>query len=130
MNVSDYDVLILKNGGRWDFWTSHVDVVRQFVDKRGQELMKVQLVGQPPAARATEPMERGAKAAHVLMWDPTRGGMRMPHLHYAGEILLLNQSQWAEFSAGAVAAVTARMTQAKQVTFESLMQLSEATVGL
>jgi hypothetical protein len=129
MNVSEYDVLILKNGGRWDFWTSHVDVVRQFVDKHQQELTRVQVVGQIPVARATEPIERGAKAGHVLMWDPTRGGMRMPHLHYAGEILLLNQSQWAEFSAGAVAAVTARMTQAKQVTFESLMQVSEAMAG-
>ncbi len=123
------DVLELKNGGRRDFWLSHVALVERFVQAHAKELTKVQVAAQPHALAA----EAGVAAkvsARTLMWDPTRGGMRMPHLHYAGEIYVLNEAQWAELSKGAVSALAERMTKAQRVGFESVMQLSDAVAGM
>jgi hypothetical protein len=56
--------------------------------------------------------------------------MRMPHLHYAGEIYILNESQWADFSKSAVAALGEKLGRAQKVAFENVMQLSEGMAGM
>lgn len=126
--MSDYEMLVLKNGGRWDFWVSQLAVVGRYVDAHAKELTKVQVAHQSPIAVAAETGTRAA--GRPIIWDPTRGGMRMPHLHYAGEIFILNEGQWAEFSKSAVSALTEKMGKAQKVTFESVMELSEAMAGI
>ena len=132
--MSDYEsVLILKNGGRWDFWVSQVAVVGRYVDAHAKELTKVQTpfqaVFQTPMAPSPQ-VERAPAAGAHLIWDPTRGGMRMPHLHYGGEIYMLNAAQWAEFSTTAVSALTEKLAKSQKVSFERLMQFSEAITGI
>jgi hypothetical protein len=123
--MGDYDVLILKYGGRWNFWLSHAATVERYMKAHAAELTKVQFAHQAPVV-ATEMRTTVAP----VIWDPTRGGMRMPHLHYAGEVFMLNEGQWAEFSKSAVSALAEKMAKAKTVTFESVMQISEAMGGM
>ncbi len=129
--MNDAEMLVLKNGGRWDFWVSHLPAISKYVEAHAKELTKVQVASQ---ARLAVAAEAGGGAARVtsrqVMWDPTRGGMRMPHLHYAGEIFLLNESQWADFSKSAVAALADKMTKAQKVSFETVMQISDAVAGI
>jgi hypothetical protein len=125
--MPDYDVLYLKNGGRREFWLSHAAIVGRFVDAHLKELTKVQVAGQAPAM--VEHAVGVHAAARPLIWDPTRGGMRMPHLHYAGEVFIMNEAQWAEFSKSAVAALVDKMKGAQRVGFEDMLQLSEAVAG-
>jgi hypothetical protein len=122
MSYFDHDMLILKNGGRRDFWVSQLEIIERFVKTAGNELTRIQVA-------AESRVELGAKtpavAAKTILWDPTRGGMRMPHLHYAGEIYLLNEGQWASFSKSAMKALTEKLGKAQKVTFEDVMQVSE-----
>lgn len=130
MSAPDYEVLILKNGGRWDFWMSQVAVVGRYVDAHAKELTRAHMAVQGPVAQAAEPAARAATAARAVIWDPTRGGMRMPHLHYAGEIYILNENQWADFSKSAMSALAEKLGKAQRVTFENVMQVSEAMAGM
>jgi hypothetical protein len=127
-DMSDYEMLVLKNGGRWDFWVSQVATIGRYVDAHAKELTKVQGALHSTAAAAPEAATRAS--SRTIMWDPTRGGMRMPHLHYAGEIFILNEGQWAEFSKSAVSALAEKMGKAQKVTFESVMQVSDAIAGM
>jgi len=128
--MQHYDELILKNGGRWDIWASQVALVGRFVDAHLKDLTKVQVPSQAHVLAAPEAASGPRASAHALIWDPTRGGMRMPHLHYAGEIYTLNEAQWAEFSKGALAALTEKLGKAQRVRFEDVMQLTESAAGI
>lgn len=125
----DLDVLELKNGGRRDFWISQVALVARFVEAHAKELTKVQVAAQPRALAPDAGVATKA-AARALIWDPTRGGMRMPHLHYAGEIYVMNEAQWAELSKSAVSALAERMGKAQRVGFDAVMQLSDAVAAI
>jgi hypothetical protein len=135
MSLFDTDMVNSRFGGRRYFWVSQLDVVASYVGAHGKELTKVQIAAQGTVAGAAgtgiteNPGTRGT-ASRVLIWDPTRGGMRNPHLHYAGEIYILNESQWADFSKSAMSALSAKLGGAQKVTFENVMQISEATVGM
>ena len=122
MSFSDRDMLILKNGGRWDFWIAQVEIIERFVKGAMNELVQIN-VAQTPVAFETKASTHAAK---TLLWDPTRGGMRMPHLHYAGEIYILNEAQWASFSKIAMKSLTEKLGKVQKVTFENVMQVSEA----
>jgi hypothetical protein len=126
--MSIHDELALKSGGRMEIWISQAVQVGRFVEAHLKDLTKVRVAVE---ARAGLEAPAGAQAAaRVLIWDPTRGGMKMPHLHYAGEIYILNEAQWAEFSKGAVSALAERMNKAQRVRFDDVMQLSEAVAGI
>jgi len=124
MSFSDYDVLILKNGGRLDFWVSQVDVIERFIKAAGNELTQIRVAAQSPVKLEAK-AEAPATVGKVILWDPTRGGMRMPHLHYAGEIYILNESQWATFSKSAMKALADKLGKVQKVSFENVMQVSE-----
>jgi len=126
----DYDMLHLKNGGGRDFWVSQAEVVGRYVEANAKVLTRVVVAGQSPVVFAGASGVSTAAAGRAMIWDPTRGGMRMPHLHYAGEIYILNESQWADFSKSAVAALGEKLGRAQKVTFENVMQLSEGMAGM
>jgi hypothetical protein len=123
MKHIDDDMLILKNGGRWDFWVAQVEIIERFVKATRSELTQIKIAAQSPVELGTK---APAAAGKAILWDPTRGGMRMPHLHYAGEIFLLNEAQWASFSKSAIKALTEKLGKAQKVGFEDVMQVSEA----
>jgi hypothetical protein len=126
MNLSDYDVLTLKSGGRRDFWVSQVDMIERYIKTAGNELIRIHVAAQSPVGLEAKTGAPAAAAGKAIIWDPTRGGMRMPHLHYAGEIYILNESQWATFSKSAMKALTDNLGKVQKVTFENVMQVSEA----
>jgi hypothetical protein len=132
----DDDVLILKYGGRWDFWHLELPAITRFIDLHAQELVKVRVAGQAPVAME-QPVAAAAhtgtvtpRESKVLIWDPRFGGMRMPHLHYRGEIYALNPEQWTEFSKMAVTSLAGKLGKAEKITFETLMDVSKAVAGM
>jgi hypothetical protein len=125
MSTLDYDVLILKNGGRRDFWVSQVSIIERFVKANLNQLVRIQVADQSPVGLEVKAAVPSAAAKKAIIWDPTRGGMRMPHLHYAGEIYILNESQWAAFSKAAMKALSEKLAKVQKVTFEDVLQVSE-----
>lgn len=122
--MSDYDTLILKNGGRRDFWLSHVDIVGRYIKKLGRDVVQINTPVMSPVASKTK------ASTKAIIWDPTRGGMRMPHLHYEGEIYILNEKQWASFSKMAMKSLTNKLAKVQKVGFEDVMQISEIVANI
>ena len=129
-SLGPYEGLIWRYGGRRDFWVRNLDSIKKFVDQRGVtpvdqvHLMTDDLV---PVA------DIGAKtAAKTLAFKPRPfpGGLRTPHLHFAGEIYLLTDAQWKEFSVTVVKGLQEKLSRAGTVGFNQAMELSDAIDGL
>jgi hypothetical protein len=58
------------------------------------------------------------------------GGIRMPHFHFEGDIYLLDEKQWKEFSRNIIKEFQAKLSTVNIVNFEQLIELSEAIDSL
>lgn len=58
------------------------------------------------------------------------GGIRGPHIHFGGDIYLLNDKQWQEFSDRIIKNIQEKLANAKAINFEQVMELSEAASGI
>ncbi len=98
------------------------------IQKYGLEPIAVKHLGQSFAA----PLEESEVSATPLRIKPRDfcGGMRTPHLHYAGEMYELNPEQWAEFSNKIISNCQTKLAQAQAVTVENVLEVSKAMDGL
>jgi hypothetical protein len=105
-----------------DFWMVQARAVGQFIKAN-----KIKPVAQE-ALRASSAGEAPAKAVEIAAepWWWKYGGMRVPHLHYGGELYLLDQEQWKAFSGGIVKEFSKKLAAANSVNFGQLMEISEA----
>ena len=58
------------------------------------------------------------------------GGIRVPHVHLDGETYILTDKQWDEFSKGVMGSFQKKLANAKGVSFEKLMELSDVMTGI
>ena len=125
-----YERLILKNGGRLDFWVQEAERIKEFVQR-----LKITPVDRSHLV-TDDPVPVGPRVAEklpttvVLPPRPFPGGLKAAHLHFNGDIYLLTDDQWKKFSAGALATLKEKLNKASTVSFEPLMELSEAINGL
>lgn len=59
-----------------------------------------------------------------------RGGMKVPHFHYRGDIYLLKPKQWREFSAAVVEDLSRRLEDAGRVSFHELLDISSSVASI
>ncbi len=59
-----------------------------------------------------------------------KGGIRVPHIHYANKIYLLNEDQWAVFSRQVVADARAKLAKAKSLGFDETVLLADVAQSL
>ncbi len=122
-----YERLILINGGRFDFWTTNVMFVDQFIEKnRIKAIEKGHLLMDDPVPISPIRVENIGIEFKYLKPKPFPGGMRVPHLHFKDDIYLLNHEQWKEFSSMAVKNFREKLAKVETVNFDKLMELSEA----
>ncbi len=61
----------------------------------------------------------------VIKRPPIPGGIRVPHLHLDGDVYLLNDKQWKEFSGKLIKQLQSRLSRVNAVSFEQAVELSE-----
>ncbi|GEM_PF-346369 len=63
-----------------------------------------------------------------LPLKPFPGGLRSPHIHFRGEVYLLNDKEWQRFCKPIVSEIMHKLEKAESIGFgfESLLELSEA----
>ena len=105
-------------------WIRNASLIREMVKKFN---IKPAMEGPYAANLAAFPTgaEERIVAASVLRRPPIPGGMRVPHLHLDGEIYLLNDKQWKEFSGKMIKELQARLSRVNAVSFDQAMDLSE-----
>jgi hypothetical protein len=135
--MSFHDMLILRNGGRREFWLTHLGVVASFIKENALKPVDAKHlgIGSPglsleAVAGVAGPYAGTPTTQTLLLWDPRHGGWPMPHLHYAGEMYALTESQWEQFSKNAMAGFADKLRKTERVTFNQLMEVSGACAEL
>lgn len=128
-----------KNGGRRDFWIKSADVIEKFVANHDlrklneRELIPHRLAGEMAADSMTmfAGVQKTAAAGHTIpddIWDFIRGiygGMRVPHLHFQGNVYLLNDRQWRDFSGQVLESLNKKLSAAQAVAFDDVIDVAE-----
>ena len=67
-----------------------------------------------------QPLPPGAFAD----WWWRYGGIRVPHLHYAGEAYLLDEKQWQTFSSTVMEDITKKLSAARSISFDHFVNVA------
>jgi hypothetical protein len=135
LNNVDIEKLISKFGGRFEYWVTHRADVAKFIQKNKLAAVEVQHFKTFPTAAAAKP--RGSAKAADDWWPYPIPfprpfpwpGFRAPHLHYGGDIYVLTEKQWSDFSKAAIKGFQEKLARADSVGFAQLMELSDAMEG-
>lgn len=110
-----------KRGPHKDFWILHAEIVEKIINANKLRPLSTQY----HVAKLDISEKTSSEQAYAEWWLKY-GGIRVPHLHYNGEIYLLNKKQWAEFSGEIIKDFSRKLSEAKTVNFGQLMELSDA----
>jgi hypothetical protein len=128
--MTSADILLLRNGGRREFWLSHLEQVASFIKEKQLKPIDANRLPVGTQVVSREAAMRTVDAQSVLLWEPRFGGWPLPHLHYGGEIYALNEKQWADFSKQMMQVFATKLQNTNKVTFNQLMGVSEAVAEL
>jgi hypothetical protein len=122
ISVIDYDRLVLKNGGRFDYWVINAAAVSAFINKNKLKAIPAQSYQQGA-------LKAGAKELGLLKPQPIPGGIKAAHLHFRGEVYAVNEAQWKQFSGAVLENVKSQLANVKSLPFENTMELAEVAGG-
>jgi hypothetical protein len=125
------DLLLWRRGGRRDFWYANVDTVGNFIKENSLKPIEARQmpIGGPAFASGSELEMRSTEAARL--WPGgLAGGIRFPHLHYAGQFYVLNERQWADFTKKVMSSVSEKLNKSQKVSFDQLMDVADAAQAM
>jgi len=104
-------------------WIRNVELIGNFIDKN-------KLV--PMADHNLMPVKRMEKAGlaanqlslHYVPWW-WFGGIKVAHLHFNGEVYILNDAQWKNFSKDLMHGMKTRIDNAGTIPFESSLEMAQ-----
>jgi hypothetical protein len=109
------------------FWLRHRDLIGRFVKEH--ELKPVP--GEYFRVEVARPVDVPEPRWPPFPWPiPFPGGLRIPHLHFKGELFELDQAQWQAFTRPLVVDLRARLERAETVGFGDLVELADVVDGL
>ena len=120
---------------RWLFgipapiWLNRMEMIEGFIKENGLQPAALETLPISPLmnqAAGAEIAERALK----IRWPGFPGGIKIPHLHFGGNVFVLKEELWQKFSAGLVKDLQGRLAKAKSVSFEQAMEISEAIDSL
>lgn len=115
---SNFENMLFTRGVRFDLWHTHGKLVEKMIESSHLEVLQHTAIRSDASKKISS--EQGS-----LRWYLKNGGMKVPHLHFNGEIYVLNKKQWSEFSGEILKEFSKKLTETKTVSFGQLMDLSE-----
>ena len=111
-------------GGKRAFFLKYADVIGAVINDFKLEPINAQLLN---PMKMTAEMKKSENAQLMLYLDPgTHGGKRFAHLHYRGDIYMLNHEQWTSFTTRIQNDFVNRLKTAKAISVEQIQDLSDA----
>ena len=108
-----------------DYWLTHFKEIGAIIDKYKLTPVHQEALGIGVKQFSTEGGGRLVDAIYDI-----RGGRKTPHLHYKGELYILNAAQWSELTKPVLEDFGKRIASAKTVSFESFMNVYEAAESI
>lgn len=129
MNETVVNSLLLK---RWiygipaSFWLKNSKIIEDVITK-----YKLNAVPQESLHGFSSPTLKAEEKAQLIVDKrPYSGGIRIPHLHSKGDVYLVDEKLWKEMSVTIVRDLQAKLSRVNSVSFEQVMELSEAVDSL
>jgi len=114
-----------KYGKPQDFWTLNHNMMKEVIDKFGLEVAKAEVLPLRLELQASEQVAEPAAKSRAIKPRPFPGGMRIPHLHYGGDVYLVPEEKWQAISQTFLGKFQDKLKNARNVSFEQIMELSE-----
>ena len=121
------------NGGMMQFLASskaQQEVVRDTALNASVKLSAANVASNAGALAGNAGAVAGASMSFMSLQAnklPTNkfGGLRMPHLHYNGDIYVLDKKQWNEFSRKIIEGFKSKLANAKSINPDQMVKISE-----
>lgn len=115
-----------------DIWTNFSESIGQLISKEKLKPVDARTLTTPNQVHfamsglpAQAPEMARAKSSAQEIFD-IRGGMKALHVHYKGDIYLLNEKQWKSFTSVVVKDFKAKLEAAGAISFDQAMDIAEA----
>jgi len=135
------------NGGRMELWLSLRDIARRIIEAHGLHPLSTDAIAtftrpmtqeavEMPTAEALTPaaaptMKVMSRELLTQVIDPdTRGGMKIAHIHLDGKIFVLDGKTYRDFSQQIINNVQERISAAGSISFNQMLDVTEAAIGL
>lgn len=110
-------------GGKRPFFIRYADLIADVI--KNFKLEAIKEYKHSPVMKATA--AETATREEMIYFDPDIfGGKRFAHLHYRGEIYMLNREQWQSFTARIRDDLIERLHTANNISIEQMLDLSDA----
>lgn len=103
-----------------DFWIIKEAAIGEFIKAN-----KLKAVGHESLRVDANPIAGTAKAANIDYIINIRGGRKTPHLHYKGDLYLLDAKQWQAFAGPMMKEFSKQIAAAKAISFDNFMDVGE-----
>lgn len=110
------------------FWLKNLNIIEKMIQE--QRLQSVPSESLMTEALYTPMVGEQEKAIPRIRQRPFPGGIRIPHLHFKGDVYLLDEEQWKKFSGNIIKDFQTKLAKVKTVNFEQVMEISEAIDSL
>ena len=100
-----------------DFWLSHAEMVGKFIDEHDL---------QPANMHMKQVTAQAKRAIDINDLINPWGGRKLAHLHYRGELYVLNEKQWQEFTTNITREFSSKLAKAGTISFDQFIKLSDA----
>jgi hypothetical protein len=119
--MADIQEWRLKIGIPADFWMLKEKMIGEFIKAN-----KLKAVAHESLRVDAQPVAGKEKAIGIDYIINIRGGRRTPHLHYKGELFLLDAKQWQTFSGPVMKEFSKQLAAANTVGFENFMEIGDS----
>lgn len=106
---------------------ARIDMIKEFAEKGVRITENEAIVAERDlnaAAKAKLPVSEENAMTLLPRYFP--GGIRSPHVHYNGDIYLLNKENWNAFSSKIIEGFRTKLANAKGINYDQLMKLGDA----
>ena len=111
-------------GGKRPFFVRYSDVIGDVISDFKLEPLKEEVL--MPTKRLAAPPSNVAAEAMIYIDPDIYGGKRFAHLHYRGEIYMLNKEQWQTFTGRIKNDLIERLHTANMISVEQLQDINDA----
>ena len=111
-------------GGKRPFYVKYADMIADVI--KDFKLQPIEMQFRSPTVKTSD-VHSSPDLEAVAYIDPDiYGGKRFAHLHYRGEIYMLNREQWQSFTARVKDDLIDRLRTANTISVEQLLDLNDA----
>ncbi len=113
-----------------DFWVQKEQLIAAFIKANKLQPVTHEALRVDAHPIAASLVAGGKQAITVDYILNIRGGRRTPHLHYRGELYILDAKQWNAFSAPLLKEFSQKIASANTIGFEHFMEIGESFSAL